>query len=191
MARIIHRGGSDPPARGSMALMRTAPQLWAEQERRRQMLEKGGVEVTYRRAEAFPPDSRLKHLILGRPAPLEEREPSEWALIVETMLKMWIPRGRSYRSWIAEEGHRVQRILQESPAWVADVGGGVVLGFVVAQASLVHCLFVKTDFRGVGLGLGLLREANVTLPVQVDRATNSWRKWTARHGIDWEFRKET
>lgn len=186
----IHRDGSAPFARkAARRLHRTAPELWAEQERRRVALEREDVQVTYRRASALPPEGELRRIVLGD-ARLDANEPRELRFIGETMVKMWTPRHTPYRQWLKAEGPRVMSILQRAPAYVADVGGGVVLGFVVAERSLVHCLFVKADFRGLGLGLGLLREAGVTVPVQVHNVTNSWRRWTQQHGIEWDLVKE-
>ncbi len=167
------------------SLARSAPELWAEQERRRKMLEAQDVVITYRPATALPPTGELARIVMSDDK-LQTNEPRELRFITETWMKLWLPARVGYRRWFKEEGPRVMELLRDSPCYVADVGGGVVLGFVVSQGDLVHALYVKSDFRGLGIGLGLLREAGVTLPIRCNRVTNSWRHWAKGHGIQWE-----
>jgi len=144
-----------------------------------------GVELTYRPATAAPPAGELRKIVL-RDKTLDSNEPRELRLIGESVLKTFLRPGESFRAAQRSRGERVIELMQRCPCLVADAGSGLVLGYVLYEGDLVHCLYVKADFRGLGIGLGLLRAAGVTLPLKVEQVTKSWERWTEHQGIPWE-----
>lgn len=168
-------------------IAKTAPELWAEQERRRKMLLDGdGVELTYRPASPLPPSGEFKRIVMTT-EPLEAAEPRELRFVAETTIKTFMVTGQSISSQRAIMGPWVTETMQACPCIVADAGDGLVLGYVLYEGDLIHCLYVKSDFRGLGIGLGLLRAAGVTLPLRCQRVTRSWVRWTKHQGIPYRM----
>lgn len=90
--------------------------------------------------------------------------------------------------WRELHRHEVDAYLAASRVNVVDAGGGVLIGFSVVGrgrcAGTVWMLAVKRGFRGVGLGLKLLREQGIPMePIVAHRPTACWRRWCERHGL--------
>lgn len=185
--KVFRTGAAPYVPKAARQLARTAPELWAEQERRRAMLEKGeGVTITYRPASTMPPVGELRKIVL-RDKTLDSTAPRELRFIGESVIKTFLRPGESFRDAQRQKGDWLVETMQRAPCLVADVGDGLVLGYVLYERDLIHCLYVKSDFRGLGIGLGLLRAAGVTLPLKVERVTRSWKKWTEGQGIPWDI----
>ena len=110
----------------------------------------------------------------------------------ETTLMVRRPHGVPVKEWRSLHGNETTRVLAEGKTAIIDAEG-VILGFVVVSARGLEMLFVKKDWRGLGLGLLLLEEAGACYPGSKDIAapvvapTPSFRHWTRHHHLTWRM----
>lgn len=138
--------------------------------------------------------------------PLDPVSASERQFVWETTTKVRWPRhphGGGWKEWQAAHGddppprwhewaqvhgRQVEEWIDAGPVFVADSGGGLLLGFVIvgphAGSLAVRMLYVKREFRGDGLGLRLLE--GLPSPILAELPTPSWSRWCARRGLRWE-----
>lgn len=106
------------------------------------------------------------------------------AFVVETTAKVRQPTGVPWGEWkpYGEEWVRSCLLSWGASPNVAE-GNGVILGFVLCRRNVVEVLYVKRDYRGMGLGRLLLDAAGFGEEVLCRAPTASWRHWCRRRGI--------
>lgn len=104
--------------------------------------------------------------------------------ILETTAKVRQPHGLPWTTWKRTGMQQATEALRHGSAWVVE-SDGVLLGFVVADEA-VSMLYVKRDYRGLGLGLELLAKTGQGKVVRVRQPTASWRAWARRRSLPWQ-----
>jgi GNAT superfamily N-acetyltransferase len=112
-------------------------------------------------------------------------QPEDHRFIIETTAKVRQPRDLSWTEWKTTGEMRARADLEYGGCFVAEADG-VIVGFVLFARiwAALEMLYVKREFRGLGLGMALLNPGDVK--VLITTATPSWRQWTRLHRIRWE-----
>jgi GNAT superfamily N-acetyltransferase len=106
--------------------------------------------------------------------------------IVETTAKVRLPHDVPWTDWKRGGLQDAHSTFQTGVSRVAEAEG-VLVGFALYdEANALSMLYVKREFRGVGIGLSLLGPLPDIL--QVTKATPSWRQWCRTRGIRWAER---
>ena len=116
---------------------------------------------------------------------------SDARFIVETTARVRQPRSLTWWEWQPYGMQWAEFHFNGDPgdnggAWVVEAKG-VLLGFVLcaneSTIRTVEMLFVKKDFRGLGLGQLLLDVAGFDAEVPCRAPTDSLRMWARKRGI--------
>ncbi len=102
--------------------------------------------------------------------------------ITESTAKVRQPRDISWREYERRGMRDAEEALKFGQAHVVEADG-VLLGFVIMTGDVVTMLYVKRDFRGLGLGIGLLTAAGAlddAPNVRCYAPTESFRLWCRR-----------
>lgn len=117
--------------------------------------------------------------VSSRPAREDDRK-----FIVETTAKVRKPHEVPWLDWREGGQLEAKSILDNGSALVSE-SEGVIIGFALWTGSkALAMLYVKRDFRGLGIGKQLLGPLPEVL--QVTRPTPCWRQWTRYHKIRWQ-----
>ena len=99
------------------------------------------------------------------------------------------PRRTPFGLWRSFYVAKADATLADSRVLIASTTydtARVALGFVALnKAGAVRMLYVKLQFRGLGIGLRLLQDADVSAPVVVTDAESGWKRWAACYGLPW------
>lgn len=102
------------------------------------------------------------------------------------------PRRTAFREWRDYYEPRARKIVACHRVLVASAthdGQRLALGFLMlTDADVVRRIYVKLPHRGHGIGLRLLEDAGVSIPVAVVDPEPGWKRWAAYHGLPWEVR---
>lgn len=116
--------------------------------------------------------------------PLDVTSRDEVALVWTTLLKERCPRGTPWSEWRAVYGPEAAAHIERGPCVLA-VAEGVFLGFALLDGPSVRMVFVKSAYRGSGLGALMLDAAGAPYPLHVVSANKSWKRWAESTGVQW------
>ena len=92
--------------------------------------------------------------------------------------------GRSFRNAEFFPGHHdvAERVLARSSTVVAHLpdSPGVILGFLVHEPAVLHYVYVKEQFRRLGIAWTLLAAAHLPAAFRYTHATDDWQRLRSR-----------
>lgn len=116
-------------------------------------------------------------------------QPEEAGFPVDVWCSRTRPRRTPFADWRTYFAPRARALVAESRVLVASTDHGgqhIALGFLaLTTADVVRMIYVKLQFRGMGIGMALLEASGVGVPVKVEEAEPGWKRWAGYHRLPW------
>ncbi len=121
--------------------------------------------------------------------PLDLGSTDQVSWVWETVVKERWPRdgGLAWKEWAGLYGSQAGELIERGRCLLAIVQSStpVFLGFVLLDGQgRLRMLYVKSSYRGHGLGLTLLEAAGTSYPVRVVAPNKCWKRWTDVNGLE-------